>query len=103
MPSQIQVDDIGTRLKVTIVDDDVAVDISAASLREITLKKPDDSIVTRTASVIGDGSSTSGVMYYDIVSGDLDQPGLYKIQGKVSIPSGTFNTAVGTFKVHCNL
>ena len=103
MPSQIQVDDIGTRIKVTIVDDDVAVDISAASLREIIIKKPDATSFTRTASVIGDGSSSSGVMYYDVVAGDLDLPGMYKIQGRVSIPSGTFKTAVGTFQVYCNL
>ena len=45
----------------------------------------------------------SGVMYYDSVVGDLDQAGNYKLQGKVTIPSGTYYTDIHTFKVYCNL
>lgn len=103
MPSEIHVDDIGTRLKITVLDGGSGVDISSATLRQIDFKKPDDSTLTRTASIFGDGSANSGVMYYDSIAGDFDQAGNYKLQGKVSLPSGTYKTDIYTFKVHCNI
>ena len=42
-------------------------------------------------------------MYYSTVDGDLDVPGVWKLQGKVVITGGTFSTDVYSFKVHRNL
>ena len=42
-------------------------------------------------------------MFYDTVAGDLDEAGVYKMQAKVIIPSGTFYTDIYTFKVYNNL
>jgi len=103
MASEIHQDDIGTRFLVTVKDDGVVVDISSASLRELTFRKPSDETVTRTASIIGDGSSESGVMYYDSIAGDLDELGNYKIQGQVALTNGTYYTDIATFLVNCNL
>ena len=36
-------------------------------------------------------------------SGDLDEAGVYKLQAKVVIPSGTYYTDIYTFKVHSNI
>ena len=103
MASEIHVNDIGTQLKITVLDGGSTVDLSSATLKQVELRKPDDTSVTRTASLFGDGSGSSGVMYYNTVSGDFDQTGNYKLQGKVSLTSGTYYTDVYTFKVHCNL
>ena len=103
MASEIHQDDIGTRFLVTVQDDSVAVDLTAATLKQLNFRKPDDTVLNRTASGLGGGSESSGIMYYDTVAGDLDAVGVYKMQGKVSIPSGTFYTDVYTFKVHSNL
>jgi len=103
MASEIHVGDIGTQFKFTVLDGGSKVDLSEATLRQVTFRKPDDSTVTRTASVFGDGSESSGVMYYNSVAGDLIQAGEHKVQGKVTIPSGTFSTDIYTFPVHCNL
>lgn len=103
MASEIHVNDIGTQLKITVLDGGSAVDLSSATLKQVELRKPDDTSVTRTASLFGDGSGSSGVMYYNTVAGDFDQTGSYKLQGKVSLTSGTYYTDVYTFKVHCNL
>lgn len=103
MASQIHVNDVGTRFKVTIKDDGTVVDISTATLLQLNFRKPSDEKVIRTASTLSDGSALSGVIYYDSVVGDLDEIGNYKIQGKVTFPSGTFFTDIHTFKVHCNL
>ena len=103
MASEIHLDDIGTRFQVTIKDDGSVVDLSAASGLTISFRKPSDTVVNRTASTLSDGSVVSGVMYYDSISGDLDEAGNYKLQGKVVLTSGTFYTDIHTFKVHCNL
>tara|TARA_Y100001973_G_scaffold105425_1_gene178527 strand:+ start:746 stop:1060 length:315 start_codon:yes stop_codon:yes gene_type:complete len=103
MASEIHVDDVGTRFLVTIKDDSSTVDLSDATLKQLNFRKPDDSVISRSASFIAGGSQASGVMYYDSVVGDLDQAGNYKLQGKVTIPSGTYYTDIHTFKVYCNL
>ena len=103
MPSQIHVDDVGTRFLITIKDDSSTVDLSDATLKQLNFRKPDDSIINRSGSFISGVSQASGVMYYDSVVGDLNQAGNYKLQGKVSIPSGTYYTDIHTFKVYCNL
>ena len=103
MASKIHKNDVGTRFLITVKDDGTVVDLTDASLRQLTFRKPDDTKNVVTASIAGDGSESSGVMYYDSVSGDLDQAGLYKLQGKISIPSGTYFTDIYSFKVECNL
>jgi len=101
MSSQIHAGDIGTKLLVTVKDGGSVVDISSASSLSILIKRPDGTILTRTGVLDTDG--TDGKMYYIVVSGDLSEAGVYKIQGKVFLSSGTFSTSTATFKVHCNL
>ena len=103
MSSEIHQEDVGTRFLVTVKDDGVVVDLSNATVRQLNFRKPDDSVFNRAASVFGDGSASSGVMYYDSVVGDLDQTGSYKLQGKVSLPSGSYYTDIYTFRVNCNI
>jgi len=101
MASEIHVNDIGTRFLVTIKDDGTVVDVSGATLLQIIFRKPSDTVMTKTGTLMTDG--TDGQIYYDAILGDLDEVGNYKIQGKVTITSGTFYTDIQTFKVHCNL
>lgn len=101
MASEIHEDDIGTKLLATIIDDNEVVNISSASSLTLLIKKPNGSILTRPATLETDG--TDGKMYYITVAGDLDEAGIYKIQGLVVLPNGSFYTSIVTFKVHCNL
>tara|TARA_Y100000114_G_C11739392_1_gene318055 strand:+ start:188 stop:493 length:306 start_codon:yes stop_codon:yes gene_type:complete len=101
MASQIQQGDIGTKLLVTVTDAGTVVDISSAIALEIFLKKPDGTILSRSGTLDSDG--TDGKMFYIIVAGDVDVAGHYKLQGKVTLSSGSFFTSTTTFKVHCNL
>lgn len=103
MASEIHQYDIGTRFLITVKDDDEFVDISNAAYRQLTFRKPSDTSVAKIASIFGDGSATSGVMYYDTIAGDLDEVGIWKMQGKIELPSGTYYTNIYSFKVHCNL
>lgn len=102
MAAEIHVDDVGTIFRVTVTDEDgAALDISAATLKQIVFEKPDETTTTKTASLDTDG--TDGIMRYTTVSGDLDQAGRWKIQGVVGLPSGQWHTNVDTFKVKENL
>lgn len=102
MSGEIHKDDIGVKLRVTIVDDDdAAIDISAATTKQIVLKKPNGDILTKTASFEADGSD--GIIYYTTISGDLDAIGTWKIQGIVIISSYTYHSSIESFKVHRNI
>jgi len=96
MASEIHKDDIGTRFLITVKDDGDLVNISGVgggSIHQVSFRKPSDAIVERNATLQDYG--VSGVMFYDSVAGDLDEAGVYKLQAKVIIPSGT--------KVHSNI
>ena len=99
--NEVRVGDIGTRFKVTLKDGASVVSISSATTKQIILKKPDGTKLTKSATFSSDG--TDGIMYYDTVSGDLDVAGVWKLQGKVVISAGTFSTDIYSFKVHRNL
>jgi hypothetical protein len=101
MASELHVNDIGTRFLATIKDDGIVVDVSSASVINMIFKQPDDQVMYKAASLLTDG--TDGKIYYDTVAGDLDEAGQYKLQGRVSLPSGTYYTDIYTFQVHCNL
>lgn len=101
MPSEIHVNDIGTRFLATIKDDGVVVNVSGASLLNMFFRKPSDTVLERVATIYSDG--TDGKIYYDAVAGDLDEAGFYKLQGRVALASGTYYTDIYTFKVHCNI
>lgn len=101
MSSELHVDNVGTRFLVTIKDNGDIVNISNASSIMMVFKKPDDSLVYRSGTLLTNGAD--GQVYYDTVSGDLDEAGLYKLQARVIMPSGTFYTDIHTFQVHCNL
>ena len=102
MPAnEIHANDIGTKFVVTIKDGDSAVNVSSATTKQIIIKKPSGTTLTNAAAFSSDGSD--GKIYYSAVSGDLDEIGTYKIQGKVVITDGTFYTDIQSFKVHRNL
>ncbi len=102
MAAEIHVDDIGTRFRFVVKDeDDAIVDISSASLLEITFQKPSGTELVVTGEIYTDG--TDGIMYYQAVEGDLNEHGHYKVQGRVEVDAGPFHTTIGTFRVYCNL
>ncbi len=104
MPSEeIHQNDIGTRFLLTVKDGSDFVDISGASALRLDFRKPSSTVANREPLRFDDGTSVSGLMYYDTVAGDLDEVGRYKLQGRVSLPSGTYYTDIHTFQVYCNL
>lgn len=104
MASEIHQNDIGTRFLITVKDDGNLVNISGvggSTIHQISFRKPSDAVINRNATLQDFG--ISGVMYYDTIAGDLDEAGLYKLQAKVVVPSGTYYTDIHSFKVHSNI
>ena len=99
--NEIHVNDVGTKFLVTVTDGSSAVDISSATTKQLIIKKPSGTKLTKATAFSTDG--TDGKMQYSIGSDDLDEAGSYKLQGKVVISDGTFYTDIHTFKVHRNL
>lgn len=96
--AEIHVDDVGTVFTVTILDqDDEVVDVSLYTPKQLIFTKPSGTKVTQTASFTTDG--TDGKIQYTSASGDLDEEGLWSLQGIVS----SFHTNITTFKVYRNL
>lgn len=101
MPSEIHVNDIGTRFLATIKDNGEVVNISNASQVQMIFRRPSDELFYRVGSLLNSG--INGQVYYDTVAGDLIDPGMHKLQAKVYLPSGTYYTDIYSFQVHCNL
>ena len=104
MSEDLHVGNIGVQIKLTILDDDntdSVVNLSSATSLDISIRKPDGTLLSVTGSLYTDG--TDGVIYYIIADGDLDQSGVYKIQANISIGANFYNSNILTFKVLCNL
>lgn len=100
--NEVHIGDIGTSFLATIKNEnDVVEDISSASSLVMKFVKPDGEELTVNATFYTDG--TDGKMVYQSVSGDLDQTGLWQMQGTVVIDSGTFHTSIHKFDVVENL
>lgn len=79
-----QVGDVGLQIIVQVLDQNGAViDIGGAVALKIKLLKPDGTTLDKTASFLTDGSD--GKIYYTTIVGDLNQAGLWQVQGKLTL------------------
>lgn len=99
MSAQVHVGDIGTVFEATIKDQDGAVvDVSTAAVRQLLFKKPDGTVVPKTATLVTSGVDGK-VKYVTGVAGDIDQPGEWFLEGYVEIGSGKWHSDVLAFTV----
>ena len=98
---EIHVGDIGTAFEITLKDCDVVVDVSTATVKQIIFKKPDKTVITKTADFKTDG--TDGIIHYLTILDDLDLKGTWYVQAKVTLPTGTWSSDTSKFKVYANL
>lgn len=92
----IFVGDVGTVFRARILDEnDDVVDIGTASTLEMRFRKPGGTVVTKTASLEGDGSA--GYMRYVSVAEDIDEDGAWRSQGHVAFP-GNLNYSSSIYK-----
>lgn len=99
---EIHVDDVGIVFTITIKNENnVVVDLSAATTKEFHFQKPDGSMLIRSGSFVTDG--TDGGLQYMTQAGDLDQSGNWKYQIYLVISANVSYTDISKFKVFPNL
>lgn len=104
---EAHVNDIGTIFRVTINDTtssggNSVADISNATTRTFTFKRPDGTTFSKSASFTTDG--TDGKVQYATVDGDLNGAGTWGLQVAIHTSTGlVHNTNVGTFRVFENI
>jgi len=96
-------EDIGTAFVCTIKDGNgKIIDVSDATTKEISFLKPSGAKVTKDASFTTDGKDGKIEWITDLVT-DLDECGIWKIQGFVVIPTGEWHTTKHSFPVEDNI
>lgn len=99
---EFHVDDVGVELVLEVVDcDDVAIDVSAATSILFFLQKPGGSVVQKTGSL--DTTGVDGKIVYETEADDLDEAGVWHVQGKVTIGGKPFGTEIVSFTVASNI
>ena len=90
------------RLPFTIRDQDgLIVDVSTASVMTLTLKRVGAASVSKTLTLTGDG--TDGEVEYTTTAADLDSPGIWRLQGIVTISTVVIRSKTVAFNVTANL
>lgn len=97
----LRVGDVGTRLRVTVTVDDEPLDLTTATAKSITLRRPDGTVVTRAATFETDGSD--GVVYITTEAGDLTHAGRWWMQAAVTLPTWSGKSTKHAFEVEGNL
>jgi hypothetical protein len=99
---EIHVNDVGTNFVVTIKNEDnEAVDVSTASIKNLIFRKPDGTLLTKASSFVTDG--TDGQIKYSFISGDLDQHGKWSVQAFIDFGSTEWYSDIDKFTVYNNL
>ena len=99
--NEIHVGDIGTIFEFTVKDGTAVVNISTATVKEAKFRKPDCSTITRTLAFKTNGAD--GIVKYTCLASDLDQPGEWKAQVRVVMPTGEWHSDWAEFSVYRNL
>ena len=95
-----RLDDAGTIIELTITDAaGASIDISAATLKEFIIQRPDGTNLTpnKSTSFVTDG--TDGKIQYTTLAADLNVTGNWKVQAHIILPSGDWKSTVATFTV----
>ena len=101
MSDNIQVGAIGLIITLTITEDDVAVNISSATTKQIKIRKPDGTVMAKTAAFTTNGSD--GKVTYTTIAGDIDLVGEYKAQAYVVMTGFMGHSTIVTFDAKRNV
>jgi len=99
--NEIREGDIGTVLRLTVMDGADVQDISTATTTQMIFVKPSQTKVTKDAEFTTDG--TDGQIQYVTVEGDLDETGVWQRQAYIVMPGWTGHSDKSKVEVHSNL
>jgi len=99
---ELHVGDTST-IVVTLTEDGVATDVSAATLIQFIFQLPDKAAPPLTRVGAFNTTGVDGKVKYKLLTADLSIDGPWKLQVKITEGTDIFNSAVGDFKVHRNI
>lgn len=99
--NEIHLNDIGTLFIFTIQESTSPVNLSSALVRQMLFKTPSGSILTKSASLVTDG--TDGKIKYATVSGDLSVAGAWSLEAYVELTTGSWHSDISYFDVYPNV
>lgn len=97
----MRVGTFGVTLEATLLLDGVPADISAATVLEVRLEKPDSTTAIFAAQLGTTG--LDGLVVYELQPGDIDQAGEWRYQFEVETPAFRFPLDPVAFKVGENI
>ncbi|NOQ48193.1 MAG: hypothetical protein GQ576_03505 [Methanococcoides sp.] len=99
---KIRVGDVGTVLEIEILEDcSVVLPVQTATVKTITIQRPDGTTFARDAIFSVDG--TNGKIYILTIAGDLTMFGTYYIQAYLELPAWQGHSDIDEFEVEDNL
>lgn len=99
---KIRVGDENTKLEVELLENCIAaLAVDTATVKTITVARPDDTIFTRAAAFTNTG--TDGLIYILSIDTDFTMSGTYYIQAYVETPGWRGHSDIGEFEVFENL
>jgi len=101
MADLISKDDIGVEFRASILQDGSGVNIASATTKKLIFKKPTGNTLTVTASFYTNGSD--GVLSYISTSGDLNEAGLWRLQGHIILGTNNWKTEISPFFIYPNI
>lgn len=85
------------RIGISVRENGAALDLTTATAKQVTLQKPDGTVVTPTTSF--ETTGVDGKIYVDSVAAWLNQAGTWRKQGTVTVSGKTHNTEIVEFQV----
>lgn len=79
----------------TVITLDCGQDISAATARAIEVRKPDGTTATWAAVASG-----SNAIAFTTLAGSFDMPGRWKLQARITLPSGVWRGETAVLDVY---
>lgn len=97
------VNDEGTVFTITWYDAGQILDVSTATLLQVTFKKPNNGALVGPKTLSMPNGGEDGITIYTIESGILDTAGDWEWQGYIEFASGKWHADSGKYTVRPNL
>lgn len=93
----VYVGDVGTVFRMTVIEDDVALDISSATVTQFKFKPPEGATKVVDADFYTDG--TDGILQYSTEADLIDEAGRWILQVYLEMPVWKGHSTQFKFKV----
>ena len=101
MSDEIHVGDIGTRIELTVLKDNLPLNLSTATDIDLVIGRPTAAKLTVTPTFVTDG--TDGKVYYLTVINDLSEAGIYQLQIIATFSGGKWHSEIVKMRVYANV